>query len=111
MYLAPMAGVTDIVFRRICKELGADVMVTEFVSSEGIVRRDDRCQQRAQQAQQRHRGRDHGHRRVAKGKPDVASEEPRPGTGRGGRDVGFGCAMRGGAHPPRPWSGLTCPAA
>jgi len=42
MYLAPMAGVTDIVFRRICKELGADVMVTEFVSSEGIVRRDDR---------------------------------------------------------------------
>lgn len=42
MYLAPMAGVSDIVFRRICKELGADVMVTEFVSSEGIVRRDDR---------------------------------------------------------------------
>lgn len=37
-----MAGVTDVVFRTICKELGADVMVTEFVSSEGIVRRDDR---------------------------------------------------------------------
>jgi len=42
LYLAPMAGVTDVVFRQICKELGADVMVTEFVSSEGIVRRDDR---------------------------------------------------------------------
>lgn len=42
IYLAPMAGVTDFVFRRLCKELGADVMVTEFVSSEGILRRDDR---------------------------------------------------------------------
>lgn len=42
LYLAPMAGVTDIVFRRLCKELGAEVMVTEFVSAEGIVRRDDR---------------------------------------------------------------------
>ncbi len=37
-----MAGVTDLVFRRLCKELGADVMVTEFVSAEGIMRRDDR---------------------------------------------------------------------
>jgi tRNA-dihydrouridine synthase B len=42
LYLAPMAGVTDRVFRSICKGLGADVMVTEFVSSEGIIRRDDR---------------------------------------------------------------------
>lgn len=42
LFLAPMAGVTDVVFRTICKELGADVMVTEFVSAEGIVRRDDR---------------------------------------------------------------------
>ncbi len=37
-----MAGVTDVVFRTICKELGADVMVTEFVSCEGIIQRDDR---------------------------------------------------------------------
>lgn len=42
LYLAPMAGVTDVVFRSICKELGADVMVTEFVSAEGIIRQDDR---------------------------------------------------------------------
>jgi tRNA-dihydrouridine synthase B len=42
LYLAPMAGVTDFVFRGLCKELGADVLVTEFVSAEGIVRRDDR---------------------------------------------------------------------
>lgn len=37
-----MAGITDRVFRSICKEFGADVMVTEFVSSEGIIRRDER---------------------------------------------------------------------
>lgn len=37
-----MAGVTDVVFRQICKELGADVMVTEFVSAEGIMQADDR---------------------------------------------------------------------
>ena len=42
LYLAPMAGVTDLVFRRICKELGADVMVTEFVSAEGIIQADQR---------------------------------------------------------------------
>ena len=42
LYLAPMAGVTDVVFRSICKELGADVMVTEFVSSEGIIQQDAR---------------------------------------------------------------------
>jgi tRNA-dihydrouridine synthase B len=42
LYLAPMAGVTDVTFRGLCKEMGADVMVTEFVSSEGILQRDDR---------------------------------------------------------------------
>ncbi|MDG2126182.1 MAG: tRNA dihydrouridine synthase DusB [Verrucomicrobiales bacterium] len=42
LFLAPMAGVTDIVFRHICKELGADAMVTEFVSAEGIIRQDQR---------------------------------------------------------------------
>lgn len=42
VFLAPMAGVTDVVFRGICKELGADVMVTEFVSAEGILQADDR---------------------------------------------------------------------
>jgi tRNA-dihydrouridine synthase B len=42
IYLAPMAGVTDVIFRGLCKELGADVMVTEFVSAEGILQADAR---------------------------------------------------------------------
>ncbi len=36
--LAPMEDVTDISFRIICKELGADVVYTEFVNTEGLVR-------------------------------------------------------------------------
>jgi tRNA-dihydrouridine synthase B len=42
LYLAPMAGITDTTFRRLCKEYGADVMVTEFVSAEGIFRKNER---------------------------------------------------------------------
>lgn len=37
-----MAGVTDTIFRQLCKEFGADVMVTEFVSAEGIFRKNER---------------------------------------------------------------------
>ena len=36
--LAPMEDVTDISFRLVCKELGADLVYTEFVNSEGLVR-------------------------------------------------------------------------
>jgi len=39
-----MAGVTNTVFRRICKRLGADVLTTEFVSAEGILHRNARTQ-------------------------------------------------------------------
>src|SRR5260221_1280327 len=42
LYLAPMAGVTDSVFRRLCKEQGADGVVTEFVSADGILHRNQR---------------------------------------------------------------------
>lgn len=36
--LAPMEDVTDPSFRYICKQLGADMMYTEFVSSDGLIR-------------------------------------------------------------------------
>jgi len=42
LYLAPMAGITDTTFRQLCKGYGADVMVSEFVSAEGIFRRNER---------------------------------------------------------------------
>ncbi len=37
LFLAPMEDVTDPSFRFICKEYGADMMYTEFVSSDGLV--------------------------------------------------------------------------
>ena len=36
--LAPMEDVTDASFRFICKEFGADMMYTEFISSDGLIR-------------------------------------------------------------------------
>lgn len=42
LFLAPMAGVTDAVFRQLCKGHGADVLTTEFVSAEGILHRNER---------------------------------------------------------------------
>ncbi len=36
--LAPMEDVTDLAFRLVCKRRGADVVYTEFVSSEGLIR-------------------------------------------------------------------------
>jgi nifR3 family TIM-barrel protein len=38
LYLAPMAGVSESPFRRLCRAFGADVVVTEFLSAEGIRR-------------------------------------------------------------------------
>ncbi len=40
VFLAPMAGVTDWAFRTVCARLGAEVTVTEMVSSRALVYRD-----------------------------------------------------------------------
>ena len=40
VFLAPMAGVTDLAFRTICAQMGADVTVTEMVSSRALVYKD-----------------------------------------------------------------------
>ncbi len=37
-----MAGVTNKIFRQLCKEFGVDVVTTEFVSAEGVFRRNER---------------------------------------------------------------------
>ena len=38
LILAPMEDVSDPPFRALCKEYGADLMFTEFISSEGLIR-------------------------------------------------------------------------
>lgn len=42
LFLAPMAGVTDWAFRTVCARLGADVTVTEMVSSRALVYQDQK---------------------------------------------------------------------
>jgi len=38
LLLAPMEDVSDPPFRALCKREGADLMFTEFISSEGLIR-------------------------------------------------------------------------
>jgi len=38
LFLAPMEDITDPSFRMVCKSHGADVMYTEFISSDGLIR-------------------------------------------------------------------------
>ena len=44
--LAPMEDVSDFPFRSICKRMGADIVYTEFVNSDGLVRGSRKTQQK-----------------------------------------------------------------
>ncbi|GAB4298888.1 MAG: tRNA dihydrouridine synthase DusB [Ignavibacteriaceae bacterium] len=46
LLLAPMEALTDMSFRLICRELGADIVYTEFVNSEGLVRSNEKTHQK-----------------------------------------------------------------
>ena len=39
LFLAPMAGVTDLAYRLLASECGADFTVTEFTAASGLTRR------------------------------------------------------------------------
>lgn len=45
VFLAPMAGVTDIAFRRVCRNLGAGLSTTEMVSSRALLYQDKKSNQ------------------------------------------------------------------
>ena len=42
LFLAPMAGITDMAFRLLCKEQGCGLMYTEMVSAKGLFYKSDR---------------------------------------------------------------------
>ena len=44
LILGPMAGVTDWAFRTICTELGADITITEMVSSRALMYKDKKSE-------------------------------------------------------------------
>ena len=45
IFLAPMAGITDLPFRLICKEMGAGLVYTEMVSSKALFYGDEKTKQ------------------------------------------------------------------
>src|ERR1700712_3797648 len=46
LLLAPMEDVSDPPFRAICKQAGADLLFTEFISSEGLIRKAIKCRKK-----------------------------------------------------------------
>ncbi|MBB6480849.1 tRNA dihydrouridine synthase DusB [Spirochaeta isovalerica] len=50
LFLAPLAGYTDRAFRRISREMGADFTYTEMISSEAVVRGNDKTLDLAEKA-------------------------------------------------------------
>jgi tRNA-dihydrouridine synthase B len=48
LFLAPMAGVTNSTFRTICREKGADILTSEFVSADGIMHKNARTREYVQ---------------------------------------------------------------
>ena len=84
VFLAPMEDVTDISFRLMCKRFGADMVYTEFVSSDALIRSVNKTQQKLNVSDDE--------RPVAiqiYGK-DVASMEARPDI----LDINFGCPVK-----------------
>jgi len=50
LILAPMEGINDIVFRELCLQYGADATVTEFISSEALIRDVEKSKLKIQKA-------------------------------------------------------------
>jgi nifR3 family TIM-barrel protein len=92
LFLAPMEDVTDPSFRHICKHFGADVVYTEFVSSDGLIR-DARKTLKKLDIEDSERPigiQLYGHLTDAMAQAALIVEEYRPDL----IDVNFGCPVR-----------------
>src|SRR5229473_4892132 len=90
--LAPMSGVTDLPFRRIVKEYGAALVVSEMIASEAAIRETRQsltmaqsCPEEQPMAVQ-----------LAGCEPRVMAEAAKLNAGRGARiiDINFGCPVK-----------------
>jgi nifR3 family TIM-barrel protein len=92
LFLAPMEDVTDPSFRYICKHFGADMMFTEFVSSDGLIR-DARKTLRKLEIEESERPigiQLYGHLTDAMVEAALIAEQARPDL----IDINFGCPVR-----------------
>ena len=89
--LAPLSGVTDVVFRRIAKRLGAGLVVSEMVASDELVQGSEEAQLRAEGA-----GIDPHVVQLAGCEPHWMAEGARIAEGAGARiiDINMGCPAK-----------------
>jgi tRNA-dihydrouridine synthase B len=92
IFLAPMDDVTDRPFRRACRRLGADLVYTEFVSSEALIRNVAKSQGRIRLAPDEHPVgiQIYGNREEALVDAARLSEKAGPDL----IDINFGCPAR-----------------
>ena len=92
LFLAPMEDVTDPSFRYICKYFGADMMYTEFVSSDGLIRNARKTAKKLEiEDSERPIGiQVYGHLADAMTQAALIVEEARPDL----IDINFGCPVR-----------------
>lgn len=92
VFLAPMEDVTDIAFRLMCKRFGADMVYTEFVSSDALIRNVNKTQQKLVVAEDERPVaiQIYGKETAAMVEAARISEEARPDV----LDINFGCPVK-----------------
>ncbi|MEG1544546.1 MAG: tRNA dihydrouridine synthase DusB [Tannerellaceae bacterium] len=90
--LAPMEDVTDIAFRLMCKRFGADMVYTEFVSSDALIRSVNKTQQKLTVAEEERPVAIQIYGKEVDAMVEAAriSEEARPDV----LDINFGCPVK-----------------
>jgi len=90
--LAPMSGVTDLPFRRLVKRLGADLVVSEMIASQAMIRRSKESLRLADSAPEEFPMAV----QLAGCDPEVMAEAARLNADRGAAliDVNFGCPVK-----------------
>lgn len=92
VFLAPMEDVSDYPFRMICRELGADVVYSEFISSEALIREAEKAFMKMTIREEEHPIgiQIYGNRVEAMVKAAQIAEEKEPDF----IDINFGCPVK-----------------
>jgi tRNA-dihydrouridine synthase B len=92
LFLAPMEDVTDPPFRILCKQYGADMMYTEFVNSDGLIRNVKKLNEKIKfYPEERPIGiQIYGHRTDSMVDAAVMAEKEQPEV----IDINFGCPVK-----------------
>jgi len=92
LVLAPMAGITDLPFRRICKEFGVGLMVTEMIASRAVDMGRERTERMAELGADEHPA----SIQIAGSDPVFVTEAARWAVGHGADfvDINMGCPVK-----------------